>query len=376
MQEYFLYFVLLVVLSTTAYAFFYFIPTSKLERSDQSVPYFSFFYLLNALGFSQFLIDDSSLAAALGNAFFVLSVHSLIFGLKLRTMEVNSPHYRVLAVVNAFLVFLFTWGTLNLESNPRIFRICTISLNMGLLYVYGFYICLNKNVESIRTKTLRVTLLISAVLISLSWVPLYFTGDDVLHLRSVFASLTIILFVLFGGLLSLLMSDIIHFYYKNSITDSLSGLYNRRHFTEVGREMLYSAKRHQFPVCCVLCDIDYFKSINDTHGHDVGDDIIVKVAKLLQKSARPRDLVARIGGEEYAIMLDNTDLAGAVEFAERARVNIKKIKSRGVNAPVSVTASFGVYEASQGTILAALKHADIALYRAKNNGRDQVATHV
>ncbi|MEM0910132.1 MAG: GGDEF domain-containing protein [Pseudomonadota bacterium] len=376
MPEHLLYFILLVVLSSIAFAFLYFIPTSKLGRSDHSVPYFRLFYLCNAMGFAQFIIGDSSFAAAVGNAFFVLSVHSLVFGLKLRTMDIRPLNSQIFAAINAVAIFFFTWVTLTLESNPRIFIVSTISINMGALYLYSFYICLTKDVESIRTKTLRGSLIISAILISLSWLPLYLTNDTVLHLRGIFASVTVIHFVLFGGLLSLLMSDVIHFYYTNSITDSLSGLYNRRHFTDVGRDMVNSAKRHKFPICCVLCDIDRFKSVNDTHGHDVGDEVIKTVAKLLKKNARPRDLVARIGGEEYAILLDNTDIAGAVDYAERVRRNIKKLKMHGNDVTISITASFGIFDASESTIQDALKNADMALYRSKRNGRDQVSTQL
>jgi diguanylate cyclase (GGDEF)-like protein len=129
--------------------------------------------------------------------------------------------------------------------------------------------------------------------------------------------------------------------------------------------------RFERAFCLLLSDIDYFKKVNDTHGHEVGDDTIRHIANMLQSGTRGIDTVARVGGEEFAIILPETDARDALEVAGRLRAAIKKFE---VPVAGKVTASFGLAEfprcAGNGRALFAA--ADAALYEAKRQGRDRV----
>ena len=156
-----------------------------------------------------------------------------------------------------------------------------------------------------------------------------------------------------------------------AFTDHLTGLANRRRFErqlerEVGRVLRYS-----HPFSLLMIDIDNFKNLNDTFGHDAGDDAIRRISRVLREGTRGIDLAARIGGEEFAVLLVETTQNGAREVAERLRVAIKALETP---AGGLITASFGVAECPTDAQTASgiLKAADVALYEAKRNGRDRV----
>jgi diguanylate cyclase (GGDEF)-like protein len=156
-----------------------------------------------------------------------------------------------------------------------------------------------------------------------------------------------------------------------AFTDHLTGLANRRRFERQLEREVSRTLRYGRPFCLLLLDIDNFKLVNDTYGHEAGDEVIRRLALTLQAGTRGIDLAARIGGEEFAVILPETDFEGGVDVAERLRIAIRETDA----APVgTITASFGVAEfpvcASAGRELLAV--ADVALYQAKRAGRDRV----
>jgi two-component system cell cycle response regulator len=160
-----------------------------------------------------------------------------------------------------------------------------------------------------------------------------------------------------------------------AITDALTGLYNRRYMeTHVGTLVEQAATRGK-PLTVLVLDIDYFKSINDGHGHDAGDDVLREFALRIRKSIRGIDLACRYGGEEFVVVMPETDLAVATMVAERLRRRIASEPfaiQKGVRS-VEVTISIGIAALGSGDNAASvLKRADQALYRAKRDGRNRV----
>ncbi len=156
-----------------------------------------------------------------------------------------------------------------------------------------------------------------------------------------------------------------------AFTDHLTGLANRRRFERQLEREITRTLRYTRPFCLLLLDIDHFKQVNDTFGHEAGDEAIRRIAKILQAGTRGIDTAARIGGEEFALILTETELSGGLEVAERLRL---AIKSEEIPIVGSVSASFGVAEfplcAETGRELIAV--ADAAMYEAKRQGRDRV----
>jgi len=156
--------------------------------------------------------------------------------------------------------------------------------------------------------------------------------------------------------------------------DQLTNLSNRHHLIQTGMTLFSKAKRQEESFCAIIIDIDHFKSINDTYGHLVGDEVLKSVAVALKQNKRTEDIIGRYGGEEFIMLLNNCSLNNASFKAEILRQKIQMLFPQNIK----VTASFGVAQLndSHTNFELLIKDADDALYRAKENGRNRVELHV
>jgi diguanylate cyclase (GGDEF)-like protein len=164
---------------------------------------------------------------------------------------------------------------------------------------------------------------------------------------------------------------------QDSRTDSLTGLHNRRHLFSEGMR-LYERWRHDGTnIALLMIDIDHFKQINDKYGHQVGDDVLAEIARILKQQCRPYDLVTRYGGEEFVVMLEASSPGSGVSTAQRIRQSIIENPIKLGKRELRVTISIGVVEGSNlGDFDSTLRKADDALYQAKESGRNRIVTHV
>lgn len=164
--------------------------------------------------------------------------------------------------------------------------------------------------------------------------------------------------------------------YDASIRDALTGLYNRRHFADRYHSAYSYARRHGRAFSLIMLDIDFFKQINDSRGHMAGDQVLRKIAEILQGAVRAEDVVARYGGEEFIIMAPGVDGEGARLAAERVRALIESAQLIWGGESIRVTISAGVASLSaesKGAEQELIESADRALYAAKKAGRNRVA---
>lgn len=157
-------------------------------------------------------------------------------------------------------------------------------------------------------------------------------------------------------------------------SDYLTDLANRRYFIEQAELELLRCNRYESELSLIMLDIDFFKKINDTYGHNVGDLVLQKIAEVSRIILRDIDTIGRIGGEEFAILLPETTLADAIIVAERLRVEISNTSVILEKGEVTFTSSFGVVSANKSNIDELLIRADKALYKAKASGRNKVCT--
>lgn len=170
---------------------------------------------------------------------------------------------------------------------------------------------------------------------------------------------------------------------KHATLDALTGFYNRRQMEERIKQETSSAKRKKTPLCAIMIDIDYFKSVNDTYGHAAGDYILKTTSKIIRSQLREYDIASRYGGEEFAIILPYTKEEEAIMVAERLRkaveskvINIESVNTKNSTKTIQVTISLGIYKFKENdNPQDLLMNADKALYEAKESGRNKVVVY-
>ncbi len=163
--------------------------------------------------------------------------------------------------------------------------------------------------------------------------------------------------------------------FESSTRDALTGLYNRRHFDERFKAELAFAKRHRVDLGLIMVDIDHFKNINDNYGHATGDLVLMQTAAVLARQLRIEDLIARIGGEEFAVLLRGIGPPGCSCLAERLRLAVQDLAISAEGLTIKTTISAGcacISETSDATSKSLLQCADERLYTAKHEGRNRV----
>ncbi|MFO1243212.1 MAG: GGDEF domain-containing protein [Rickettsiales bacterium] len=159
--------------------------------------------------------------------------------------------------------------------------------------------------------------------------------------------------------------------------DFLTGVFNRKAFDRAVDELIVQTEEAQSPLCMLMVDIDYFKKFNDEYGHLIGDEVLKMVAKFMKECVKGKDIVARFGGEEFAVILPATPIQGAMIVAENIRraISSKELKHKSTGESFgTVTVSIGVaaYRHGQDSVPLMIKRADDALYRSKRGGRNKV----
>ena len=171
----------------------------------------------------------------------------------------------------------------------------------------------------------------------------------------------------------------IHKLHVYAMTDELTGLFTRRFLGDASKRLLKSSTRHPMPstTACLFCDLDHFKNINDTLGHVAGDEVLRVAAKTLRETTRDTDIVGRYGGEEFVVLLPNTDQQGAILTAEKIRRAIEEVSPVTMSIGIALHASAGAdaRHSQQGIEEAVdqlFHQADVALYASKETGRNRV----
>jgi diguanylate cyclase (GGDEF)-like protein len=161
---------------------------------------------------------------------------------------------------------------------------------------------------------------------------------------------------------------------ENSLRDPMTGLYNRRFLEDYVGALISSSQRRKSPFTVLMLDLDFFKQVNDTHGHEAGDKVIKTLADILVRSVRGSDFAVRYGGEEFLLVLTDTGMEPALKVAEKIRAEVEATKVPLPSGILQKTISIGVAEfpTDADTFWQVVKYADVALYKAKAGGRNRV----
>jgi len=250
---------------------------------------------------------------------------------------------------------------------------CLGVLNITILSYKGIQLTGKNNGNNPGEKILCMSLSIKIFLLWLVFATLFLTKNPSLYLTNIALTININVVLLLGSIYTMFLFDRINMHKKEALTDYLTDIPNRRSFMIEVKKLRCEAVKTEKPGVVVVCDIDNFKKINDTYGHDAGDIIIKEMAKVFSNSLRQNDLCARMGGEEFAMYLSDTTAELALSAVERIRAAVasREVTINGCN--IQFTASFGYDALSEDKSLdRVLRNADKAMYKAKDAGRNRV----
>ncbi|MCX5883848.1 MAG: GGDEF domain-containing protein [Deltaproteobacteria bacterium] len=161
--------------------------------------------------------------------------------------------------------------------------------------------------------------------------------------------------------------------HDSALIDTLTGLHNRRYLQEYTEKIVAGVLRRGKTIGLIMCDLDYFKQVNDTHGHAVGDIVLKDTANVIRQSVRESDIVIRFGGEEFLAVLLDINIGESMIVAEKIRLNVQNLKIKIPDGEIQKTISLGASEFPEdtSTLWSCIKYADVALYRAKEEGRNR-----
>jgi diguanylate cyclase len=358
----------------------FFVPKPECRNDQLALRYFIVFFAMICVSFicylPRFLSSEWTIVSVIFvNFIYMLGHYCLHIGLCYRS---QTRSVLMKPIVARSAVFLYIIGMVYLYFSarlvPELYRYVTAPLVLILLF-FSLQVLQVKQAEShLGNKLMRFSLCatIAALLVHVI-AAMWLDARDVRFLFVAFISMMTAGILLLGGIYGSFLNDTVERHFRNSITDALTGLYNRRYLIDESRKLVAAATRHLFPLSVVICDIDKFKNINDTYGHDVGDEVIKTFAKVLKGCIRTEDILARWGGEEFVILLSATGVEKAKVLAERMREETGRLSVDTGSGSLAFTASFGVAVIDEGSdVETAIKHADEALYRAKEGGRNCV----
>jgi diguanylate cyclase (GGDEF)-like protein len=191
----------------------------------------------------------------------------------------------------------------------------------------------------------------------------------ILYTESFIVVLTL---VLFAAVIKFKKKIFDHDLENMALTDGLTGLYNRRYFDMFYENIFNQSSRYGIPLTLIMCDIDHFKKINDTYGHDKGDVVLKEIANILKSNTRKTDIAARFGGEEFMLCLPSTEITSALDVARKIKQMVLNVKTKDIK---KVTVSMGVTSYRKefdNNPTGLLKRLDDLLYEAKKRGRNRI----
>lgn len=384
MQEYLVsmsYFSALSIVCVVLYAFTYFLPTPENQNKARSTFYFRLLLLFTIAAFEAILLRFEFLPIAstvITNLFILLISYLLMFAIYTRyDCEITLRHYSYCTLHCLLFIVLIYFAQTKLDAGYL--RSALVLMNIFIPYALTLKKCNQQfKMHRVGDRVLYGSLLLT-LLIFVAYVVVYtlfFSHQKQVPLSLYFIALLSFICILFFGFALSIIYSLVGKLRKEIITDKLTGAKNRNYLNDVTQKMYSLAKRRDEPLSIILCDIDWFKNINDTYGHAAGDKVLVSFSNVIESSLRTEDILIRIGGEEFIILLPFNDIEKAMLTAERLRAAInEQAMDIGIET-INISASFGVVQVDIAkSIDDNINHADIALYEAKRSGRNKVVAY-
>lgn len=372
--------IVILLLSISSALHFKFLPVTLNRKDTVVVRYFMFYFVSTAVLYPLVVIaaivDQLSYLNVVGQCIYLVSFYFLWQGLNIRftgnVSALKNNKWIVCHLIAFFLLMTITYLMSNQSDVYQVILLITNCLFVCYMTQKNVYLNHKKPRRAERVVKGVIWCIIIFLIFGLVFLSIYQNVD--LYLRVVLHLEIFCAFIAVLSLSSLIMSDYINTHYSNSITDEMTGLYNRRYFMEETNLLLSQSPEKPNVNALITCDIDYFKKINDQHGHAIGDKAIIALSNLLKKMSPKNAIPARLGGEEFAVFIPNMPLEFSEKLSENIRQKIHHIQVKNnIGQIVTYTASFGVSVTSENQDIEwLLRCSDEAMYYAKKVGRNRV----
>lgn len=365
----------LLIISGIASLFLFLVPQSPDPAKRRSVDYFRYYFLFSCLAYCSFGLRDVFpflVAVFFTHLLFLISTYCVLFGTLCRYQRMNQFHVRM-GIVHIILYTLVQVALAFAYPDYILVRVVMIYVNMTAVLLYTLSQFTRFSRQEVYNERL-LSICVGVFTLSIFCVPIayYATNDLALFNGIMLLMQSTLVVLLFGAFFYTFSMDAIVQLEKNVSVDLMTGLYNRHFFIEQAGRFLKSARRHEFPVSVILCDIDNFRNINNEYGHQVGDKSIIHLAETLKSMTRQEDILARFGSEELIALLPQTKLESATLLANRLMNKINRVKVPDVD--LNITASFGVTNIDQYVdIESSIRAVSLALIASREKGGNSIS---
>lgn len=334
------------------------------------------FFALILLSFRNLIPDFFSVLVS--NVMIISGLIFLLFGFE-KFLSARISHILNYAILSAYII---AHTSLSLVNPDLTMRKVVFSLVTMLIFIQCLELLIRREIRAQQIHSIGVGLICAGLILSSLAriiIALVVPPDQSFFESNIFDTAVLLAYQVLHIALIFSLTLMITRRLSNQLEDlamkdGLTGLINRRYFFIRGLDEVKRTIRYKCPLSVIMLDIDLFKKINDSFGHEAGDKVLMYIASIMQRNIREVDIAARLGGEEFAILVPNTTAEDALVLAERLRHEIETTSSDSLAGKVNVTASIGVasFTEEMTDLDALLRDADTAMYQAKSRGRNRV----
>ncbi len=374
------YMIMLLVISIIAASLFLYLPNPSKRHEIICLRYFCGYFWVSSLSYVAFILSGAEIlplifATFLNNGLAITAPYFLYFGLNWHYKTSTHLHQNRLILFHILGASTLISLIAAVVDNSLILVELVFFPNLFIAFFAAYKVLLN-NIsqypnpgEKLFKRTFQFSFFAMAIMLSI----IVITENFFIYTGGIMIMQGIMTVGFLSAVYFSYLYRVINKLRKLSITDPLTKLFNRRYFLAQANTVIRSAGRDKQPMCLIMCDLDYFKKINDQYGHEAGDSALIAFADILKTTLREQDTVARIGGEEFIILLPNTNLDLVAKISERLRANTEALSIKTSTDTIKITASFGICLIDPArSVESNIRLVDETLYTAKSKGRNRV----
>jgi diguanylate cyclase (GGDEF)-like protein len=374
------YMIMLLIISIIAASLFLYLPKPSKNHDIICLRYFCGYFWVSGSSYVVFILAGAEILPLTAATFFnnglaITAPYFLYAGLSWHSQTSTHLHQNPLILFHVLAASTFiTLVSVYVEDSQVLVELLFFP-NLFIAYCIAYKALLMNSSGALSPgeKLFKITFQFSFISMAIMLSVIVFTENLFIYISGIMIMQSIMTVGFLSAVYFSFLYRMIDKFKAFSMTDPLTKLYNRRYFLTQANTIIRSTGRENSPISLIMCDLDYFKRINDAYGHRAGDTALIAFANMLKVTLREQDTIARIGGEEFIILLPNTGIELVMQICERIRKNTEALDIHEATNTIKLTASFGICQIDPNLPLESnIQLADETLYKAKSHGRNRV----